>query len=367
MKIAIIHEFLCSVGGAEKVLQALLKIYPQADVYSLLAEDEVVKKLQIKNLHRSALHKLPGFLRRRTKFWLPFFPYLVEDFDLNEYDLVISSSNSFAHGVLTRPECLHVCYYHSPMRYVWDSYFSYLKDMNLNFFVQYFAKKILYKIRNWDFIASFRPDYRIANSQTVAQRILKYYNKSTDKVIFPPVEIARQNFNPAKRQDYYVIIARLSLYKRIDQAILACNQLKLKLKIAGTGKDLARLQGLASSQIEFLGEITEAQKFDLLKNAKAFLFPGIDDFGIAPVEAMSTGTPVIAFQKGGASETVIHKQSGILYPEQTVAGLSKAMQEFEAMQAKFKPELIYKQAEQFGQQRFEKEFKHFIDELISKT
>lgn len=366
MKIAIVHEFLHSKGGAENVLKEILDIFPDADIYCLNFLEKTLEDLQIKNVRSSFIAKLPNFLKFRTKFYLPLFPMLIEDFDLNEYDLVISSSNSFAHGVLTNPDTIHVCYYHSPMRYAWDSYFSYMDENKFNFITKFFVKNIIAKLRRWDLIASTRPDYRIANSKTVANRIKKYYRQNTDKIIFPPVE----NYpitKDIKKEEFYVVVSRLSTYKKIDHAVKACMKLGKKLKIIGEGPHLKELKQIADSNIEFLGRLDDEQKFIELTKAKAFLFPGIDDFGIAPVEAMMVGTPVIAYAEGGATETVINNKTGILYKGQSPESLEKAIIDFETNINTFNSNSIKEHAKQFSKENFRKQFKSFIDELIQKA
>ncbi len=365
MKVAIVHEFLMTIGGAEKVLDSLLKLYPDAKVFTLMYKQDVVDEMQIKAIEASPLQKLPNFFKKRSKFLLPLFPMMVENFNFNEYDLVISSSNSFAHGVITRPDCLHVCYYHSPMRYVWDSFFSYFEEQKFNFLMGYVVKKILHKLRQWDLIASFRPDVRIANSQTVADRILKFYRQDTDAVIFPPVTMPAKS-DLTKTEEYALVVSRLSPYKKIDQAILACKKLGLKLKIAGTGQDRDRLEAMADKNVEFLGKITEAKKWELMHGASAFLFPGIDDFGITPVEAMASQTPVVAFAQGGATETVIDQVTGTLYAEQTTDSLAQALQTTIEKQEQFQSKKLRQHAEKFTSSHFESKFKKLINDSISK-
>lgn len=366
MKIAIVHEFLHSKGGAENVLKEVLGIFPEADIYCLNYLEETLEDLKIKNVNSSFITKLPALFKFKTKYFLPIFPILIEDFDLNEYDLVISLSNSFAHGVLTNPDTIHVCYYHSPMRYAWDSYFSYIEENKFNFITKFFVKNIIAKLRRWDLIASNRPDYRIGNSRTVSNRIKKYYRQNTDKIIFPPVDSCMVKDNIAK-EDFYVVVSRLSAYKKIDHAVRACVKLGKKLKVIGEGPEIEKLKKLANSNIKFLGRLNDNAKFNELAKAKAFLFPGIDDFGIAPVEAMMAGTPVIAYGQGGATETVIHNKTGLLYPNQTVDCLEEAILEFENKLSSFDPIEIKNHAKQFSTKNFRTKFKTFIDELIQKT
>jgi glycosyltransferase involved in cell wall biosynthesis len=366
MKIAIVHEFLHSKGGAENVLKEVISIFPEADIFCLNYREKILEDLKIKKVNSSFITQLPAFLKFKTKFFLPFFPMLIEDFDLNEYDLVISLSNSFAHGVLTNPDTVHVCYYHSPMRYAWDSYFSYIEENKFNFITKFFVKNIIAKLRRWDLIASNRPDFRIANSQTVSNRIKKYYRQNTDKIIFPPVE-NHPISKDFQKQEFYIVVSRLSAYKKIDHAVKACVKLGKKLKVIGEGPEIENLKKFANSNIEFLGRLDDDAKFVELQKAKAFLFPGIDDFGIAPVEAMMVGTPVIAFGQGGATETVIQNKTGLLYSNQSIDCLKETIIEFEKKADSFKPEVIMNHAKKFNSENFRTKFKSFIDELIQKT
>lgn len=367
MKIAIVHEFLTKIGGAEKVLLELHKIYPDAPIYTLLYDEEGTDgKFVDCEIISSSLKKYPSFIRRKTKLFLPKLAQAIEEFDFSEYDVVISSSNSFAHGILTKPSTLHICYCHSPMRYAWDWYHEYMKENNIGYGLKgLYIRNQLHKIRIWDKVASDRVDFWIANSKNVQDRIEKYYQKKST-VICPPVAVdeIEPSFNIP--DDYYVIVSRLEPYKNIDLAIDAFNQSKRQLIIIGTGSDESRLRKLANKNIEFLGWQSDGAVREYMRNAKAFIFTGEEDFGITPVESMACGRPVVALKRGGALETIIEGKTGIFFKNETPESLNEAIDKLELDYTDFAPANCRRQAENFSTQGFKKQITETIEGEYNK-
>jgi len=365
MKVALIHDHLAQDGGAEKVLKVLAEMFKEAPIYTLLYEpDNVAKNFSGRQIETSIIQKLPGGVRH-YKWYLYFMPLAVEFFDLRPYDLVISDSSAFSKGVITSPETTHICYCHTPTRYLWSDAHEYLNELPYNKWLKKIISLILGRLRLWDFLAAQRVDYFIANSQTVAARIKKYYRRDST-VIYPPVETERftiTDLNQQKTADrYFLAGCRLAPYKRIDLVIEAFKGLgpDYKLKIFGDGIDLPRLKKIAaaSPQIEFLGRVSEEEKTRLFSGAQAFINPQEEDFGITAVEAMASGRPVIAYEKGGATETVIAGKTGLFFKEQTVAAIIQAIKEFKS--ADFNPLEIKEYAEQFSVINFKRQLEEFI-------
>ncbi|MFA5886557.1 MAG: glycosyltransferase [Patescibacteria group bacterium] len=365
MKVALIHDHLAQDGGAEKVLQVFAGMFPAAPIYTLLYEsDNINKYYQGRQIESSIIQKLPGGVKH-YKWYLPFMPIAVEFFDLRPYDLVISDTSSFAKGVITPPDCLHICYCHTPTRYLWSDTHQYINELKYNKWLKKIVSLILSAIRLWDKAAADRVDLFIANSRTVQDRITKYYRREST-VIYPPVEINKFSLvditNQPDDQRYFLAGCRLAPYKRIDIVIEAFKILgdNFKLKIFGDGIDLRRLQELArgSENIEFCGRVSEEEKAELFKSAQAFINPQEEDFGITVVESMASGRPVIAYQKGGATETVVEGKSGLFFKEQTPAALAATINKFRS--GDFNPADIRRQAEQFSVENFQRQIMEFI-------
>ncbi|MDD4900671.1 MAG: glycosyltransferase [Patescibacteria group bacterium] len=360
MKVALIHDHLAQDGGAERVLKVLADLFPQAPIFTLLYEKKYADKYyRHRQIETSIIQKLPGGVSH-YQWYMPFMPMAVEFFDLSGYDLVISDSSSFAKGVITSSHTLHLCYCHTPTRYLWSDTHQYINELKYS---KYFKKAIslaLNYIRMWDKLAADRADAYIANSRFVAGRIRKYYKREST-VIYPPVEVEQFKIAPAT-EDYFLIGGRLAPYKRVDLVIEAFKRAGKKLKIFGDGVDLPRLKNLARGcdNIEFLGRVNDETKAKLYGQALAFIYPQEEDFGITAVEAMASGRPVIAYASGGALETVQDGVSGIFFNEQTAASLAQAINNFNS--SKFDPKIIKQHAEQFGVERFKKE----ISELIGR-
>jgi len=370
MKIAIVHDFLTKLGGAEKVLEVMHEIFPQAPIYTLLYDKEGTKGKFEKagyDIRTSKLQKLPRFLRRHSRLLFSKFPQAVEKFDMKKYDIVISSSNSFAHGVITGPQTLHITYCYSPMRYTWDWTHKYVEENNIGLGpLGLVVRKIVSDLRIWDFLASKRSDLWVAISKTVTRRIKKYY-RSDSSVIYPPVDLTPLINNKDKPKDCYLIVSRLTQYKKIDLAIKVFNQLNLPLIIIGEGADRRRLESLANKNIKFLGWKGEKEKIKYFKRCRAFLFPGEDDFGITPVEAMAAGRPVIAFAAGGATETVVAGVTGEFFTDSNdPESLKKAVLKLEKNYSNYKPSVCQNRAKEFSEEIFKKKFKSFVEEEYKK-
>lgn len=363
MKVAIIHEWLTSVGGSDKVARAILDLFPNADIYTLVSNRQVCKELGInyEKVHNSFIQNLP-FGKTRYRAYLPLMPYAIEQFDLTHYDLIISSSHAVAKGVITKNSQLHICYCHSPIRYAWDMYHEYLKNAKLTKGIKGFvAKFFLHKIRLWDVLSSYRVDYFISNSDYIGKRISKIYKRDS-RTIYPNVCV--ENFEVhTKKEDFYLASSRLVGYKKIDLIVQAFNQMPEKrLIVIGGGPDLKKIKKIAKQNITVLGY----QPFDVLKEhlqkAKGFVFAADEDFGIIPVEAQACGTPVIAFGYGGVRETVINKKTGFFFYEQTARAICDAIVEFEKIEHNFNVNEIRRNSERFSEERFKKEFFDYVVE-----
>lgn len=352
MKVAIVHELMLKLGGAERVVRSLLKQYPDADVYTLVYDPEFVEReFKGTKFFGSGVQKLPGFLRRRYRYFFPYYRRAVEHWDLSQYDLVISSSSAFAHGVVTNLNTKHVCYYHSPTRYLWDWHFNYLKELGAKKGLKRLILQwLLGKQRVWDFMAAQRPEIVIGNSKFIAERIKKFYRRKAE-VVYPPVEVDR--FEVAtEHQGYYLFVGSLTPYKNVELAIKFFNKIGHPFKVVGSGKDWARLQGMAKENIEIITDATDEDVASYMQGCKALVFPGEEDFGIVMVEAMASGKPVFAYGKGGALEIVKPGETGWLFAENSLSSFEKAFAEFLRNYENFKPKEIRKWAEQFSEQKF---------------
>ncbi|MDZ7766680.1 MAG: glycosyltransferase family 4 protein [Melioribacteraceae bacterium] len=366
-KIAIVHEWFLDYMGSEKCVESFTNLYPAADIFSLidfLNDDDRNRILKGKRAETSFIQKLPKS-KTSHRSYLPLYPLAVEQLDISDYEIILSSSHSVSKGVLSNSKQLHICYCHTPMRYAWDLYHQYIHESGLSSGLKgYFAKYFLHKIRIWDFISSQRVDHFIANSNYIAKRIKKNYGREAE-VIYPPVDVDKFQLSN-KKGDYYLIVARFVPYKKVDIAIKAFKNLPdKKLVVVGSGPDEDKLRSLASSNVEFLGYQSDENLAELMRNAKAFIYTAEEDFGITIVEAQAAGTPVIAYGVGGASETVLHGKTGLLFNEQTANSLVDAVKKFE-QGLDFEPKVIRDHAKQFSRVRFEKEIKDFINKKYSE-
>lgn len=359
MKSVLVHDWLTNaIGGGENVLEVIHRLIP-SPIYTLVSNPEKLKNSYFQDLdiQTSFIQKLP-LAKTKYRNYLPLFPKAIESFDLRPFDLIISSSHCVAKGVVTHPNQLHICYCHTPMRYAWDLMDRYLKEANMDRGLKgLITRKILFFLQNWDSRVSDRVDYFIANSQYIAQRIEKAYGRSSH-VIYPPVNTTHFQMKE-KKEDYYITASRLVQNKRIDLIVDAFTQMPdKKIIIIGEGPERKKIEAKASKNIEFLGIQTASQLKDYLQNAKAFVFAAIEDFGIAPVEAMASGTPVVAYGEGGVLETVIPGVTGHFFKEQTAHSLIQAVKEFEGMS--FDPKNCRERAEQFSLERFKRQFQMFV-------
>lgn len=358
MKIALVHEHLAQDGGAEKVLQAFQAVFPEAPTYTLLYDkDHANPVFRNKVIRTSFLQRMP-FGLRRYQWYLPWMPTAIERFDLSEFDVVLSSSSAFAKGVITRPDAIHICYCHSPTRYLWNDTHSYVQEMHYSKLVKKVVPFVLSYIRLWDRLAANRVDQFIANSRAVQQRIKKYYQRDSS-IIYPPVDL--DHFKPSSEiGSYYLIGGRLVAYKRFDLAIAAFNQLGLPLKVFGSGPEEKVLRKMAKGNIEFLGRVSDEQRAELYRHAKAFINPQEEDFGITVIEAMASGRPVIAYAKGGALETVVEGKTGFFFSDQNWAALADTV--LRCKLETLDPAVIRARAEEYSLEKFTQRIKSYIEE-----
>lgn len=361
IRVAIVHYWLVNMRGGEKVLEALCEMFPQADIYTHVYDgaqiSEIIKKHRI---FLTKISRLP-FAKKLYKFYLTFMPSALQQLDLSGYDLVISSESGPAKALVLPSHIPHICYCHTPMRYLWDQYHEYLRQANV-FVRWYFEKKALF-LRQWDLLGANSVDVFIANSHNVARRIKRIYRRDS-QVIYPPVDV--ESFETTrKKQDYYLFLGHLVGYKRADLAIEACIRMKRKLIIAGGGR-LHKFKDLPD-HIVIRGNVAEEEKIRLLAYARALLFPGEEDFGIVPVEATASGTPVIAYSGGGALETVKDSLNGIFFHEQTAESLMHAMQKFEEREQMFDGRLMRMEAMKFDKNVFVRKMGTLIRQVLNNT
>lgn len=362
LKVALVHDWLVGRGGGERVLYDIHTLFPDAPIYTLVYDqDKAPEWCKECDIRTTYIQKWPG-AKSHHKLLLSFMPKAWEALDLTEYDLVISCCASCCKGVITRPDALHVCYSFSPTRYVWDLYYDYLE--NTNAIKRFFMKRMIHKVRLWDFQAAQRVDHFAADSNFVGSRIKKYYRRDFT-TIYPGTRINEYPITEMP-DDYYLVVARFVRYKRVDLAIEACNQLKKKLVVIGSGgEEEERLKKLAGDTVEFLGRVSDEEMERYYSRAKAFLFPGIEDYGITPVEAMSAGVPVLAFGKGGALETVQEGKTGLFFHDQTVSGLVHCIEEFERNGVAYSRQQIHDYSLNFSDEIFKGNFTNFLkDKLI---
>lgn len=360
MRSAIVHDWLLSpVGGGEKVLEAIHRLFPST-IHTLVQSREGLKGSYFEHLpiQSSFIQKFPR-AEKKYQSYLPFFPLAIEHFDLREYDLILSSSHCVAKGVLTTPDQVHICYCHTPMRYAWDLMHEYLREARLDRGVKGFlAKTVLHYLRGWDVHSSHRVDHFIANSHHVARRIKKFYHRDAE-VIYPPVDV--QCFvEEKKKEDYYLVTSRFVPYKRVDLIVEAFSHMPAKkLIVIGDGPEKPKILKKMGKNVELLGVQSSEDLKKWLQKAKGFVFAALEDFGIAPVEAMATGTPVIAFGKGGVTETVVEGETGLFYQEQSVGAIVEAVKAFENRE--WDSGKCRKQAECFSLAIFNQKFNAFVE------
>ncbi|MBU3965454.1 glycosyltransferase [Patescibacteria group bacterium] len=359
MRVALVHDYLVQYGGAERVLEALCEIFPPAPIYTLVYDEKLFKNIFGKRkIYTSFLQSLP-FSKSHHRSFPILMPMAIESFDLSAYDVVISDSNSYAKGVITNTETLHICYCHTPMRYAWDDCHSYARAFSFSFITRKLVPVAMNYIRLWDKISSERVDKFIANSAFVSMRVNKYYRKEA-AVIHPPVDISfYKNFSAGGKEDYFLLVGRLIQYKRFDLAIETFNILGLPLKIIGDGPEAGRLKKGAKKNIQFLGRLSDEETRNYYAGARALIFPQEEDFGIVLLESMASGTPVIAYRGGGALEVVKEGINGVFFGQQTVDSLVSAVQNFN--KNNFSGEIIRKSVAGFDKEIFKKRIKEFVE------
>ncbi|MBU6389182.1 glycosyltransferase [Patescibacteria group bacterium] len=364
VKLALVHDFLFAYGGAERTLHALHELYPEAPIYTTFAYPEIVAA----HFPKAAIITSPlqkHWLRQWPSLLINHMPQAVESFDLRGYDVVLSSSGAFSHGVITGPDTVHICYCHTPMRYGWDWHVEYLSERKVrNLPALLIANTAMSRLRLWDSLSAKRVDYWVANSQVVANRIRQYY-RAESEIIHPPVNTEFFDFRSLgeiKEGTCAITVSRLKPYKKIDLIIQACRAVGLPLKIAGAGEDEPRLRKLAGSDgtVIFLGPISEEEKRTEIAGSRCFIFPADDDFGIAPVEALGLGVPVIAYKKGGALEYVKDSENGYFFKEQTVESLEEQLRRFVTDGVRMNRSDIRETAVSFGEAAFCQNITSFI-------
>jgi glycosyltransferase involved in cell wall biosynthesis len=366
MKIAIVHDWFVTYAGAEKVVEQMLDVFPEADLFSVvdhLGENrEFIKNKEVKT---TFIQKLP-FSKKKYRNYLPLMPLAIEQLDLSQYDVILSSSHAVAKGVLTGPDQVHISYVHSPIRYAWDLQHQYLRESKLDKGIKgLITKSILHKVRNWDYRTANGVDYFIGNSNFIGRRIWKVYRRESE-VIYPPVDISAFTLHEQK-EDFYLTASRMVPYKKIDLIVEAfANMPDKKLVVIGDGPDFAKVKAKAKGNIQILGYQSFEVLKDYMQRAKGFVFAAEEDFGITPVEAQACGTPVITYGKGGATETVLdlnhEKPTGLFFKEQTVESIIEKINEFEQSYDKFIPSNCRENAIRFSPERFRKEIKSIVEE-----
>ena len=362
LRVALVHDWLTGMRGGEKVLESICRLFPGADLLTLVhAPESVSATIASHPIRRSFIQALPR-PTRLYRHYLPLFPIAIEQFDLDDVDLVISTSHCAAKAVVRTGRAVHVCYCHSPMRYAWDQFDAYFGPERLGRLPSWMARQVLAWLARWDRDTAGRVDRFVANSAHVAGRIARYYNRSST-VLHPPVDTVFFTPGSAPPADYFLVVSALVPYKRIDIAVDAATRLGVPLKIVGSGPDEARLRAQAGSAVAFLGAVEGAALRDLYRQAAAALLPGEEDFGIVPVEAQACGRPVIALGRGGATETVVPGVTGVLVAESGVDAFAAALQSFRA--DAFDPAAIRAHAETFGTARFEAAFRTAVADALT--
>ena len=360
MKVAIVHYWLVTMRGGEKVLEELCRMFPQADIYTnVYAPEKISDTIKSHKVYTTKINSLP-LAKKLYQKYMPFMPNALMELDLTGYDLIISSESGPAKGVCPNPNAFHVCYCHTPMRYLWDMYHEYFRKSNA--LVRFFMKKMIPSLRQWDVQSSNLVDHFVANSSFVKARIRRYYNRDAD-VVFPPCNITKYINNPRNPKDFYLFFGQLVGYKRADLAIEACIKSGRKIVVIGDGKSKEAKKYTRSGLVTFTGRVSDEKVAEYLSSAKALLFPGIEDFGIIPVEANSAGCPVLAYKKGGACDSILENKTGLFFEEQTVDSLIACMDAFETHESDFSDRSVYNShVQKFSNEEFVRKMTAIINE-----
>ena len=360
-KVALVHDWLTGMRGGEKVLEALLQLLPQAQIFTLLHVPGTVSPLlEAKKPRKSFIHNLPWAYQHYRRY-IGLFPTAIEQFDLDKFDVVISTSHCASKSVVVPGRSHHLCYCFTPMRYAWDQFDEYFGTARVGAFQSALYRLAFNRLARWDVETAVRPSQYIAISDYIADRIRRYYKREA-KVIYPPVDTEFYCPGNSRDESYFLIVSALVPYKRIDLAIEACRLAKVPLRIAGDGPELERLRKQGGTDVEFMGSCSDLEIRELYRQSKALLLPGEEDFGIAPVEAQACGTPVIAFGKGGAKETVADGNTGVLVYESTAKAFSEAIQRLDSLN--FNSAHIRQHALRFSLDRFRDEMRRNIEEIL---
>jgi len=358
MRIAVVHDYFTQIGGAERVAEEIFRMMPSADLFSTVAlRERMPAGLEGVRVNTSWMQHLPG-MRKFYRLYFLMYPFAVRNLRLDKYDLVVSSSSGYAKGVAASRDALHVCYCHTPMRWVWNLD-GYLEWEQFNPVMRMALEVLNARLREWDRGASRQPDHFIANSKVVAARIEKTYGRSA-KVIYPPIDVHR--FHPGDRpDDYYIVLSRLVPYKRLDLAVEACTRLGRKLLVIGAGPDQRRLEAIAGPTVKFVGRLPDVEVAKLASRCRALLFPGEEDFGMAPLEVAASGRPTIAYRAGGATETLVEGVTGVFFDQQTLEELMRAIERFERQT--WSAWEIRAHANKFSLDVFQQQFRDFLSKV----
>ena len=357
-KVALVHDWLNGMRGGEKCLEVLCELFPEADLYTLIHEKgSLSAKIESMSIRTSFVQNMP-FGLKKYRHYLPLFPFAIEQFDFSGYDLIVSSSHCVAKGVRHDDSVFHISYVHAPMRYVWDQFDTYFRQPRISWPVRIGAELMRPYLQRWDRNTAKRVDTFLCNSHHIRRKILDYYNRES-QVVYPPVELSY--FRPGgAKENFYLVVGAFAPNKSVDLAVEAFNRLKLPLKIVGSGQDEEYCRSIAGDSIEFLGALSSEKLLELYQQARALVFPGVDDFGITALEAQSCNTPVIAFASGGAMETVT-EQTGLFFAEQKVEALCEAVEKMERTWKNYVSEGFRKQTSRFGREQFKKQMAHAIE------
>lgn len=367
MKVALVHEYLVQYGGAEKTLEALRENFPKAPIYTLLYNSKkMAGRFSDAEIRTSFLQKFPFAKNHHRLFFPMLMPMAIEQFDFSYYDLVISDSASFAKGIITKPHTKHICYCHTPTRFVWDGCQKYIQEeFSYPRFLKKFVPLGINYVRIWDAAAAQRPDYIIANSNFVASRVKKYYNRDA-QVIYPPVDVKNiQNSITPKDEGYFLIVSRLLSNKNTELAVEVFNKLRLPLKIIGDGPLYKKLKKIAGANVEILGFVSDEKKIEILAGCSAFIFPMEEDFGITQIEAMAAGKPIIALRAGGALEIVEEGKTGVFFDYPNLESLEEGIKKFLSEQNSFDSRIIQEYARKFDKEMFKVQMKKFVDKVMN--